>query len=200
MNKRKGLSIALMIFGALLLAAALGLTALNQIEDHRACSTAASALEKLSQTAHENSANNKDTVPMLPFANGDMKTIEIDSHIFIGYLSFPSLQLELPVQKNWDYNLLDYSPCRYYGSLYTGDLVIAAHNYQSHFGHLDDLNIGDEVIFISVDGIRYSYRVCVLETVSGDDVGTMLAGGYALTLYTCTLSGRDRLTVRCERI
>ena len=51
----------------------------------------------------------------------------------IGILEIPALDLELPVISSWSYSSLRLAPCRYSGSAYKGDLVIAAHNYQSHF-------------------------------------------------------------------
>ena len=36
------------------------------------------------------------------------------------------------------------------------------------------------------------------EILQPGDVEEMLSGGWALTLFTCTLGGRTRVTVRCE--
>lgn len=63
----------------------------------------------------------------------------------IGILEIPALDLELPVISSWSYSSLRLAPCRYSGSAYKGDLVIAAHNYQSHFGGLRTLPEGSEV-------------------------------------------------------
>ena len=65
----------------------------------------------------------------------------------IGILEIPALDLELPVISSWSYSSLRLAPCRYSGSAYKGDLVIAAHNYQSHFGGLRTLPEGSEVFF-----------------------------------------------------
>ncbi len=51
----------------------------------------------------------------------------------IGTLEIPSLDLTLPVMSEWSYPLLKLAPCRYAGSAYQGNLVIAAHNYKTHF-------------------------------------------------------------------
>lgn len=202
MTKRRAFGTVFITAGALLLAAALGLTVWNQIENFRAGSASASSLSELSKIAEDHSPSDDGDAPFPSeaTADGEMETAEVDSLSYIGYLSFPSLGLELPVQADWNYDLLNYSPCRYYGSVYTDDLIIAAHNYRNHFGRLDNLNIGDEVIFISVSGVRYNYRVAAFETIFGEDVDAMLSGGYDLTLYTCTLGGYDRITVRCEKI
>ena len=45
-----------------------------------------------------------------------MPTKLIDGWLYIGALSFPSLDLELPVMDDWDMEALKYSPCRYAGN------------------------------------------------------------------------------------
>ena len=74
-------------------------------------------------------------------------------------LTIPALGLELPVQTEWSKANLKVSPCRQCGSTAGGDLVIAAHNYKSHFGRLSSLSEGDEVRFTSQDGAEAVYTV-----------------------------------------
>jgi sortase A len=66
--------------------------------------------------------------------------VEIDGNRYLGYLSIPSLELELPVMYEWDYDCLNTSPCRYAGTTKTKDLIIAAHNYSGHFGRVPELS------------------------------------------------------------
>ena len=94
---------------------------------------------------------------------------------------------------------LKLAPCRYLGSAYQDDLIIAAHNYRRHFGSLKNLSPGDEVIFTDAEGTMFSYVVAKTETIDGSAVEEMNRGDWALTLFTCTLGGKSRVTVRCER-
>lgn len=55
-------------------------------------------------------------------------------HYYIGELEIPALGLELPVMDQWSYPRLRIAPCRYVGSVYSGDIVIAGHSYLRHFG------------------------------------------------------------------
>ena len=98
----------------------------------------------------------------------------------------------------WDYDKLQSAPCRYSGSLATGDLVIAGHNYTRHFGRLDTLQPGDEVIFTTMNGLQHHYAVALVETLAATDLADMTAGEYPLSLFTCNYSGQARVTVRCE--
>ena len=116
----------------------------------------------------------------------------------IGILEIPALNLELPVISSWSYSSLRLAPCRYSGSAYKGNLVIAAHNYQSHFGGLRTLPEGSEVFFTDAVGNRFSYYVAVTEALTPWSVDDMTSGEWPLTLFTCTLDSQNRVTVRCE--
>lgn len=75
-----------------------------------------------------------------------------------------------------------------------------AHNYARHFGGIKDLEIGDIVQFIDIDGVIYRYAVAAQETLERGDVAAMTGSDYDLTLFTCTYGGRQRVTVRLNRV
>ncbi|MBP3242732.1 MAG: sortase [Ruminococcus sp.] len=122
----------------------------------------------------------------------------IDGYSYDGCLTIPSLNMELPVMDSWTMELLNIAPCRYCGSAKTGDMVIAGHNFASSFGKLRDLNREDDVYFTDMDGVVYHYIVRDIEIVEPDAVDYMVNSDWDLSLYTCTYSGKQRLTVRCE--
>ncbi|MBQ8934265.1 MAG: sortase [Lachnospiraceae bacterium] len=128
-----------------------------------------------------------------------MPTVKIDGTDYIGTLEIPSLELDLPVISEWSYPGLRKAPARYGGSAYRDDLVIAAHNYERHFGRLAGLKPGDELSFTDMDGNRFHYYVLGTEYLDGTDVSGMEDGNWDLSLFTCTKGGRLRLTVRCMR-
>ena len=129
----------------------------------------------------------------------DMPEQEIDGYAYIGKLSIPTLDLELPVMTDWSYPQLKIAPCRYQGSAYTDDMIVCAHNYQSHFGKLDNLVYGDEIQFTDMDGNHFSYSVIEKEYLEKADVEKLKNGDWDLTLFTCTPGGRTRVTIRCEK-
>ena len=200
--KRGSMLIAL---GALLLAAALGLTAFNLYEDHRAAANAGAAAQQLRQELPAPPVNREETeaeaVPDYVLApEMEMPTVTVDGQDYIGTLQLPSLELEFPVISRWNDSRLKLAPCRYAGSAYTGDLVIAAHNYSRHFGRLKELTEGDLVRFTDADGNVFTYAVAAREVLLPTAVEEMTAGEWDLTLFTCTLGGRSRVTVRCELV
>lgn len=190
--------------GLLLIAAALALAAYNVIDAQRAARSAAQALEALSQTtavsaAEPEQASADDAPAYLADPEMPMPTVSFDGNDYIGRVDIPSLGLSLPVISEWSYPRLKIAPCRYTGSAYLDNLIIAAHNYSSHFGNLNRLNTGDTVTFTDVDGNQFTYAVSLIEDLPGTAIEEMQAGEWDLTLFTCTLGGRSRVTVRCER-
>ena len=101
---------------------------------------------------------------------------------------------------NWSYPKLRKAPCRYSGSVYTGNLILAGHNYASHFGNLKKLWEKDTVLFTDMDGHVFCYEVAEQEILKPSDTEAMEEGDWDLTLFTCTPGGRSRVTVRCVRV
>lgn len=212
-----------MIIGLLLMAAALALAFYNIWDSVRVEKNTTAALEQLRPVVLE--AVEKASVPRkteesrpelqpeeeqkLPEIqmeypdyvlnpNMDMPEQVIDGLRYIGILTIPELELELPVLSEWSYHDLKYGPCRYTGSAYRNDMIICAHNYTSHFRELKNLPVGAEVTFADIDGNVFSYTVVELETVDPDDIAYMESGEWDLTVFTCTVGGAFRVTVRCE--
>lgn len=204
----------LMAAGLLLIAAALFLTLYNLWDERRAGSEAGEILEQIGQVIPAETpadvpadapADNvpppaEEELPAYVLNPGmEMPVVLIDGSYYIGVLSIPALALELPVMEEWSYPNLKTAPCRYAGSVYKDDMVIAGHNYKTHFGPLKNLSLGDSVFFTDTDGNVFSYRVVELETLPPTAVEDMKTGDWDLTLFTCTYGGQSRVTVRCEK-
>lgn len=187
-----------MIGGAMLVLAALSLFFWNQRENRQADACVREILPQVVESIEGQQADGNKTMYLDPY-DPTMKSVEIDGHAYVGYLSIPALGLELPVMEEWSYPNLKISPCRYNGSVKTDDFVIAAHNYSRHFGKISSLSQGDTVMFTDMNGIVTVYEVAELEVLAPTAVEEMTAGEYALTLFTCTYGGQSRVTVRCMR-
>lgn len=126
----------------------------------------------------------------------------IDSTSYLGVLYIPAIGVELPVISDWSYPDLRVAPCRYTGSVEEGDLVIAAHNYGCHFGRISSLSTGDEIIFTDGEGVIHTYSVVNSELIGGRNVPAMEEGSedWDITLFTCNLSGTNRVTVRAALV
>lgn len=127
----------------------------------------------------------------------EMPTSMVKGDDYIGVVEVPSLGLSLPVMSSWSYPKLRKAPCRFEGSAYSGDLIIAGHNYTRHFGRLKNLSAGTEVRFTDVAGNVFVYKVLTIEKLGSYDSDAMRSGEWDLTLFTCTYGGGSRVTVRC---
>lgn len=199
-----------MVLGAVLLVAALSLFLCNQHEAQQAEQAADALMPLLVEQIRENAATESEstqpsTLPqVLPDAvidatNVEMTEVVIEGHPYIGYLSIPKLDLDLPVMSQRDYARLKIAPCRYTGSVMGEDLVIMAHNYSRHFGRLSDLSEGDSVYFMDMTGHHTAYHVVGLDILPPNAVAEMTSGEFDLTLFTCTFGGANRVTVYCDK-
>ena len=186
----------LMTIGLLLLAAALLLSGYNLWDESRAERSAVAAAEQLRQepavTPEEGERPLYELYPEM-----EMPTVEIDGRLYLGRVTIPAIGLDLPVLSQWSSANGKVAPCRYQGSAYTGDLIIAGHNYRSHFGALKQVGVGEAVLFTDVDGNAFHYTVAAMEVLDGTAVEEMEAGEWDLSLFTCTYGGQTRLTLRC---
>ncbi len=192
----------LMLAGALLLLLAAILTTYNLYEDKRAgdisAEVAAILREEISETKQEEMPVIADyeVVPEM-----EMPAFEIDGEQYIGILSIPELELELPVMKECSEIRLKKAPCAYAGSAYQNDLVIVGHNYRKHFSGLKTLESGAQIYFTDADGNVFRYEIGWTEVLDAEDVEEMLdAKEWDMTLFTCTYGGSNRYAVRCIHV
>lgn len=192
----------LMTIGLLLIAAAFLLMVYNIWESKKAENMSEEILNQIKDEQDENvSSDDADEKPLYEiYPDMEMPVLTIDGVDYIGILTVPSLGLELPVAGNWSYPNLRRSPCRYKGSAYSNDMIIAGHNYSRHFGGLKYLAIGEEISFRDVDGHIFQYQVDDIETIPGTAVEDMDAGEWDMTLFTCTYGGKSRVTIRCRKL
>ena len=187
---RKWIGVICVFLGVCCILSSVGFVAYNRWENENAEDIAQDLLEDIQSIIEE-----KQPEQFLP---EEMATVKVDGYECIGILSVPVLDLELPVLTDWSYAKLKKAPCHYYGTYYEKDFVIAAHNYKSHFGRLSELQAGDIVVFTDINNIEHYYEVVLLETLPKNATKEMITSGFDLSLYTCTLGGGSRVTVRCN--
>ena len=119
---------------------------------------------------------------------------------YIGIINIPSINIELPIMNDWSNEKMKISSCKYYGSIYTNDLVLCSHSYDNLLGNIKDLNVSDLVIINDIRGEQFIYKVEVIEVLGPDDVTEMIENDFDLTLYTCTKDNLNRVTVRLNKI
>ena len=187
--------------GLLLIAAALLLIFYNIYEGFMAGGLASQMAEQLEEFIFTDNEAKEGTEMQEYMWNPDMEMPVkiIDGREYVGVLCIPSLKLVLPVIGNWSDSNLKIAPCRYEGSAYQDNLIIAGHNYTAHFGRLGNMREGDTVIFTDMDGNVFTYKMTEWEILKSADIEGMEKGDWDLTLFTCTLGGKSRITIRFER-
>lgn len=188
--KRK-IGITLIVLGLAMIFSAAALLLYNNYESKKAEEQSNAIITSITEAIGQNQTDETD-----PF-DTEMKVVEIDGYGYIGYLSIPDINRDLPVMSDWDYSRLKIAPCRYYGSTKTDNLVVAAHNYRSHFGYLSRLRPGNTVIFTDMEGVKKTYTITAIENLKPSDSDKVKDTGDDLILYTCTYRGANRIVVRC---
>lgn len=224
MNKKTG--IVFVVFGAVLLLAALLFMLYNEYVDVRAGAASEAVLSELQEMiderlrareGYEKSAVDTSEVTEVTdqlqasdgnehiiddgeqTENDSPKPMKAGGYDCIGYLDMPTLELLLPVLSEWDYDRLNIAPCRHFGNVGNDDLVIAGHNYKRHFSYLSKLRAGDPVLFCDTEGAVHSYTVASIRNMDAAEVDAVKNSGHALVLYTCTFIGNIRTVVFCDR-
>lgn len=206
----------LMWLGGILMTAALCLAVYNAWDEYRAGAAAQAVVVELAAvtTPEEESPLPPGVCPAdspivglepeaeavpdyIAYPEKEMPLVTVSGYDCLGLLEIPALERTLPVLETCDDSSLKYAPGRYAGSVYEHTMVIAGHNYTSHFGKLSTLEPGDPVYFTDGEGNRFAYTVADLEKLEPADIEGMTAGDWDLTMFTCTYGNRYRLAVRC---
>ena len=206
----------LIITGLLLIAAALFLTVYNLYDEVRARRSVMEIMACIEADIPANPSTEPLEIPEEANTTASLEEVEVPDYLlnpdmempteningidYIGILRIPALELELPVISEWSYPRLKIAPCRYTGSAYQDDLIIAAHNYNSHFGNLKNLREGDTATLTDMDGNVFTYEMAELEILQPTDIEGMDSGEWDLPLFTCTIGGSSRVTARFERV
>ena len=187
--------------GSMLIGAAVILCIYNMIQDRKANNRSQEVMSELIELIPETKASTSADTMENPaddlFSRYDIDgrvadvgpTVNINGTNYCGYIFIPTLELKLPVIDEWSYS----------GSANGKDLIIAAHNFSSHFGHIDELKIGDSLSFYDADGNVFDYEVAELNILDSKDSSGMFYGKseqWQITLFTCNISGTKRIAVR----
>lgn len=216
MNK-KYRGFLLVALGVIMVAAGMGLHIIHERQDELAGQNAGILLNELSYELKFNENFMSDSSwpnqgqpvteePQQPEAPApetgspeEMPSRTLSGYKLVGILKAPTVGVELPVLANWSYPLLNVAPCRYSGSLETGDLIILGHNYKSHLQPIKRIKVGDRVEFTDVNGMVHSFVVAAVESIHESDP-EKLASEHPLIIFTCTRDGNHRVVVRCEKM
>lgn len=211
MNKKRAGSVFVVI-GAVLMLSALLLFLYNTVEAKQAGKASDEALSAIREAMKEEALSAEapsDEAATDPTAETEeeivtepetLETVEIEGYDYIGYLSIPAYELELPIMSQISAERLYKAPCLQYGSPMTNDAVIAGHNYKYHFLPLHNIEIGEKVTFTYMNGFVVEYRVVQRTIIAPTDIAAVQESEHDLVMYTCTSGGASRVAVYCDRV
>lgn len=206
---RKAIGTVLITLGVVLVAAALIFTGITIWNEERSGENARQALEQLRQELPQATPSTPQrpevTLPVTPLPEDPaqeeslkaMPEVIIDGVPYVGYLSIPALNLELPVIGESNEENLEIAPCRFYGTAYQKNFVIGGHRYRRHFRKLSTLGYGEKISFTDMDGNVFTYEVTETEILQPYQAEYLCSGDWDLSLYTCTPGGLTRVVMRC---
>lgn len=217
---KKKLGISLVIMGTVLLVAALSLILYNRIQDKQYSEAASTALDDIKELIPGLGETVGGLIPSIrPDGSGNTNPeitkpgilddyvkeetiVESDGIRYLGVISLPSIEIELPVTADCNNANMKFAACRYEGTVAGSDLIICAHNLPSFFSKLSKMYSGDEIIFVDGDGEYHYYEIVEISTMGGYEVDKMKEGSdeWDITLFTCTYGGANRVAVRAVEI
>lgn len=183
------------ILGSILIILSIGLIGRNYYIEYKAGKSLDKALAKLNAKIDEG-----DYV-----LDGDNETavINIDNKVYMGIITAPSLGISIPIIKEYKYEYMNNSPCRYAGSYTTNDLIIAGHNYKKHLYHFKNMKHGEQIVFTTCNGINYYYIVTKIEVLNPNQMEILMGkkdNNWDLSIFTCSNTGRARYVIRCKKV
>ncbi|MFI3255485.1 MAG: sortase [Eubacteriales bacterium] len=195
---KKKLSGNILIFcGCLCILAGAGIYANNQKidkEGEKHCSTITSEFQTLVESSPSEQSPEDSILTSLR-----SEVILINGDLYIGLLEIPSLDITLPIYMDMTAQNLTNAPCVYEGSLSENNLVIAGHNYRSHFWDLRYLEKGAQLSITNPNGRVYHYVVEEKELVHERDLSVLEDRG-DLMLFTCNYPDNNyRIVLQCEK-
>ena len=187
----------LIVLGILMILAALGIFGYNQYEDQSVNQQNEVILETLEKKQQEDKTALYRQYPNIP-----MPVVEIDGLNYIGTIKAPAIDLNTPVLATYDAATMEVTPALYSGTAYQKNMLMLGHNYQSCFGKLANIKIGDEVLFIDNHKNEFYYEVIDYLIINENEFDKILSqeDPWDFTMFTCTWSGYDRVVIRCKLV
>ena len=121
----------------------------------------------------------------------------------LGILNIPALRVTLPIISELTSANLNISAARFSGTVTDRPerLVIAGHNFRTHFAGLATLSIGDRATFTTHGGDTFYYEVVSIFSVHMSETAYVLSGDYwDITLFTCMRDRTMRTVVRLREV
>lgn len=127
----------------------------------------------------------------------EMPVISIEKQDFCGMITFLELDRKLPIYNAWKTKkTVDY-PCRFYGTVYDGSLIVGGSDQEGQFECLQWLENGSTIVVTTMMGEEFFYTVCEIDRVESAKTEILLDEATSLTLFVRDAYSMDYIIVRC---
>ena len=187
MGMRKGARF-LQVLGVLLILASLGLLAWLKVSDVRAQQDTAAVTERMTQLLEVRSSG--------ILSEGPMPTLELNGRDYAALLEVPGMNVTLPVCDDWESRNEVANPCRYWGSVYEGNLILGG-GRMAQLAFCAQLDLDDRIVITDLQGREFVYEVKSI--LRRDDItfDKLREGEYPLTIFTHDGSSNRSIVVHC---
>jgi len=182
----------LLSVGCILVAASLGLLIFSHFHAQNAANTNAHIVAQIRSVIPSPTAGVMDT-----YLDMEMPALQIGGQDFIGLVDIPAFGLTLPIYSIWDTGTVTSFPCRFWGSVYDGSLIVGGADQPGQFDCLDNIQNGDTVTVTDMTGAQFSYGVVRVERAKSAQADRLTDSNTELTLFVRDTYNLDYIIVRC---
>ena len=176
------------ILGVLMILASLGLLAGLKVGEARARQNTTAVTECMTQLLALRISG--------VMGEGSMPALELNGRDYAALLEVPGLNMYLPVCDDWESRSEVANPCRYWGSVYEGNLILGG-GRMAQLEFCAMLDLGDRIVITDLQGREFVYKVDSI--LRRDDVtfDKLREGEYPLTIFTSDGSSGRSIVVHC---
>lgn len=183
----------LLFLGGLLILSSLGLLLFTQMQANRAQTENAQLVETLHTILPPPTKG-----VMESYSDNSMPALEIDGTDYSALVDIPALGLTLPVADSWNKHKVTLHPCRFYGSVYDGSLIIGGADQPGQFAGFKQLSLDAEVTITDMTGAVFTYAITEIEWRTSADAEVLFDSDAHLTLFVRNAYGTDYILLRCS--
>lgn len=180
------------ILGCFLILCSMGFVLFSQLHAKKAQADAAQITEKICAILPPRSAG-----LMEVYSCAEMPVLQIGGQDFSGLVDIPAFGLTLPIYNTWDSGKTTSYPCRFWGTVYDGSLVIGGADQPGQFDFLDKIELGCVIKVVDMTGGEYVYTVTRVDRSKTAQSDVLIDEGSDLTLFARDAYSLDYLMVRC---
>lgn len=178
--------------GCLLILGSLGLLAATQLRVRQAREENAEILRVMEEVLPPRREGLADT-----YRNMEMPALEIGGEDFAALLEIPAFGVTLPVSNHWEKGDVTLRPCRFWGTVYDGSLIVGGADQPGQFDCFDRIPNGANVTVTDMTGAEFSYAVARVERSDSARAEVLLDEEAELTLFVRDAYSLEYIILRC---